>query len=53
MPGGIEDFFEAIGRRRIPGEPTPDPFPRPENAREIEANTVFARLDAEPAAGAD
>ncbi len=50
MPGGLEDFFEAIGRRREPGEPTPDPFPRPENAEEIEANTVFARPKAEPAA---
>jgi len=42
MPGGLEDFFEAIGRSRSPGAPVPAPFPRPENVREIEANTVFA-----------
>lgn len=46
MPGGLEDFFEAIGRKRRPGEPAPKPFPRPENVAEIEANTVFARLEA-------
>ena len=53
MPGGLEDFFEAIGRRRQPGEPAPAPFPRPENAAEIEADTVFARLEAERSAGDD
>ena len=53
MPGGLEDFFAAIGRRRQPGEPAPAPFPRPENVAEIEANTVFARLEAEPSAGDD
>lgn len=42
MPGGLEDFFQAIGRPRRPGEPTPAPFPRPDNVHEIEANTVFA-----------
>lgn len=42
MPGGLEDFFEAIGRQRSPGQPAPAPFPRPENVREIEAGTVFA-----------
>lgn len=44
MPGGLEDFFAAIGRRRTPGEPPPAPFPRPENAEEIERATVFAPL---------
>jgi len=45
MPGGLEDFFEAIGRDRKPGEPAPAPFPRPENIAEIEARTVFATPD--------
>ena len=53
MPGGLEDFFEAIGRRRQPGEPAPAPFPRPDNVAEIEANTVFARLETAPSAGDD
>ncbi len=42
MPGGLEDFFEGIGRARQPGDAAPEPFPRPENAAEIEARTVFA-----------
>ena len=41
MPGGLEDFFEAIGRERDPEQPAPEPFPRPENVAEIERNTVF------------
>ncbi len=53
MPGGIEDFFAAVGRRRRPGEPAPAPFPRPENVAEIEADTVFARLEAAPPAADD
>ena len=44
-PGGLEDFFEGIGRPRAAGEPAPEPFPRPDNVSEIEANTVFASLD--------
>ncbi len=47
MPGGLEDFFEAIGRRRQPGEAPPEPFARPENVHEIEANTVFAGVPEE------
>ena len=46
MPGGLEDFFAGIGRPRRPGEPTPAPFPRPENVGEIERDTVFAPLPA-------
>ena len=42
MPGGLEEFFQAIGRERVPGEPAPAPFPRPANVAEIEARTVFA-----------
>ncbi|MFQ5773562.1 MAG: cupin domain-containing protein [Kiloniellaceae bacterium] len=48
MPGGLEDFFAAIGRPRRPGEPAPAPFPRPADVEEIEARTVFAGLDARP-----
>jgi mannose-6-phosphate isomerase-like protein (cupin superfamily) len=53
MPGGLEDFFEGIGRPRRPGEPAPAPFPRPADAEAIEARTVFARLDADVPAGDD
>jgi quercetin dioxygenase-like cupin family protein len=28
-PPGLEHFFEAIGRPRRPGDPTPAPFARP------------------------
>jgi len=28
-PPGLENFFEAIGRPRQPGEPAPAPFARP------------------------
>jgi mannose-6-phosphate isomerase-like protein (cupin superfamily) len=45
VPGGLEDFFEAIGRPRAAGEMAPEPFDRPENVAEIEARTVFASLD--------
>ncbi len=45
MPGGLEDFFQAIGRARQPGETPPAPFDRPVNVAEIEAETVFAALD--------
>ena len=45
MPGGLEDFFQAIGRERKPGEPAPEPFSRPDDVAEIEARTVFGKLD--------
>ena len=46
MPGGLDDFFAEIGRPRSPGEPAPEPFPRPANIAEIEARTVFGWTDA-------
>jgi mannose-6-phosphate isomerase-like protein (cupin superfamily) len=46
MPGGLDRFFAEIGRPRTPGEPAPEPFPRPENVAEIEARTVFGWVDA-------
>ncbi|MCW3474285.1 cupin domain-containing protein [Limobrevibacterium gyesilva] len=42
LPNGLEDFFQAIGRPRAPGEPAPAPFPRPADVLEIERRTVFA-----------
>ncbi|MCB2052835.1 MAG: cupin domain-containing protein [Geminicoccaceae bacterium] len=45
MPGGLDAFFAAIGRPRTPGEPAPEPFPRPENVAEIERRTVFGWTD--------
>jgi len=45
MPGGLDDFFAAIGRPRAPGDPQPSPFPRPPNVAEIEARTVFGWAD--------
>jgi quercetin dioxygenase-like cupin family protein len=35
-PPGLEHFFEAIGRPRRPGEPTPTPFDRPADVVAIE-----------------
>lgn len=45
-PGGLDDFFAEIGRPRVPGEPAPDPFARPDDVAEIEARTVFGWTDA-------
>ncbi len=45
MPGGLDQFFSEIGRDRIPGQPAPEPFPRPANIAEIEARTVFGWTD--------
>ena len=35
-PPGLEDFFQAIGRPRRPGEPAPEPFARPTDVVAIE-----------------
>ena len=35
-PAGLENFFKAIGRPRMPGAPAPEPFARPENVVELE-----------------
>jgi quercetin dioxygenase-like cupin family protein len=48
VPGGLENFFQAIGRPRTPGEPAPAPFSRPENVEQIERDTVFAALGERP-----
>lgn len=44
-PNGLEDFFEAVGRPRTPGEPVPANFPRPDDVLQIEARTVFKQPD--------
>ncbi len=49
IPGGddgLDDFFARIGRARKPGEPAPEPFARPADVQQIEAATVFSKLDA-------
>jgi quercetin dioxygenase-like cupin family protein len=48
MPGGLEDFFAAIGRERNSGEMPPEPFPRPADVAEIERRTVFGWADQTP-----
>ena len=45
IPGGLDQFFAQIGRPRNPGDPTPEPFPRPDKVAEIEARTVFGWTD--------
>lgn len=45
LPGGLDKFFEEIGRPRTPEQPAPEPFPRPHNVEEIERRTVFGWAD--------
>ena len=35
-PPGLEDFFQAIGRPRVEGEPAPAPFARPADVVAVE-----------------
>lgn len=35
-PPGLEDFFRAIGRKRVAGDPAPSPFPRPDDVVAVE-----------------
>jgi quercetin dioxygenase-like cupin family protein len=44
VPNGLEDFFAAIGRKRVAGEPAPEPFARPADVQAIEQRTVFGAL---------
>ncbi len=44
-PGGLDAFFARIGRPRHASEPTPEPFARPADIAEIEAQTVFGWTD--------
>jgi quercetin dioxygenase-like cupin family protein len=45
MPGGLDEFFEAIGRPKGEGELPPAPFPRPLDVQAIEQRTVFGWAD--------
>jgi quercetin dioxygenase-like cupin family protein len=40
-PAGLEDFFEAIGRPRKPGDAAPAPFERPKDVIAIERSMGF------------
>jgi quercetin dioxygenase-like cupin family protein len=44
-PAGLEDWFQAIGKPRVPGEPQPTPFPRPDDVAEIQARMRFIRSE--------
>ena len=44
-PGGLKDFFSAVGRPRMPGENAPEPFERPAAVKSIEKRTVFGSAD--------
>lgn len=41
MPPGLEDWFEAIGRPRTPGEAAPAPFERPADVAEVQKQMRF------------
>lgn len=41
FPPGLEDWFAAIGRRRRPGEPMPEPFQRPDDVAAIQEQMRF------------
>lgn len=43
FPPGLEDWFKALGRKRTPGEETPEPFERPENIEDIQDRQRFVR----------
>ena len=45
MPGGLKEFFSAVGRPRTPGENAPEPFDRPSDVAAIEKRTGFGDLD--------
>jgi len=46
-PAGLEDWFRAIGRPRVPGATRPPEFNRPDNIEMIQAQQRFIRPDAE------
>lgn len=50
VPAGLEDFFVAIGKPRMPGAADPTPYPRPAETGAIELSTVFETLDPPPEA---
>ncbi len=40
-PPGLEDWFNAIGRPRLPGEPMPAAFERPQNVQDVQERMRF------------
>ena len=40
-PAGLADFFQTVGRPRMPGEAPPAPFERPSDVVEIERSMGF------------
>lgn len=40
-PPGLEDWFNAIGQVRKPGDPMPEPFGRPDNVAEVQERMKF------------
>lgn len=48
FPPGLEDWFNAIGKPRNPGDPMPDAFPRPENVQEVMDRMRFLPPRAKP-----
>jgi quercetin dioxygenase-like cupin family protein len=43
FPPGLEDWFQAIGKPRIPGDAAPEPFERPKNVAAIQDQQRFVR----------
>ena len=41
FPPGLEDWFSAIGKLRIPGEAPPEPFERPKDIATIQDQQRF------------
>ncbi len=41
FPPGLEDWFRAIGKLRIPGETAPEPFERPDDVTTIQHQQRF------------
>ena len=42
-PAGLEDWFKALGRPRVPGQAVPAPFERPADVRAIQDQQRFVR----------
>ena len=41
FPPGLEDWFNAIGKPRTPGDPQPEAFARPDNVKEVQDRMRF------------
>ena len=47
FPPGLEDWFRAIGKPRIPGDAKPEPFSRPDNVASVQDQQRFVRPENE------